>query len=111
VEVQDAERAIRLTTHVLDKVSRDRETGKLDIDIVATGRPKSQVDKINHVLSLAAKIQAQLGVVDMGRLVAQAVDENVGDEIAVRRIVDDLIFKGELYKVKPGFVKIVNEVG
>ena len=111
VDVEDAERAIRLTNYVLDKVSRDRETGKLDIYILATGKPKSQVDKYNAILALAAKIQSQLGIIEITRLVAQSMDENIADEVTIRRMVDDLIYKGELYKIKPGFVKIVNQVG
>jgi replicative DNA helicase Mcm len=110
VEAEDAERAIRLTTYVLDKVSRDRETGKLDIDILATGRPKSQVDKFNSILNIGQKLQTQLGIIEINRLIAQAMDENVADEQTIRRMVDDLIYKGELYKVRPGFVKIVNQV-
>ena len=108
VELSDAERAIRLTNYVLDKVSRDRETGKLDIDILATGRPKSQVDKINTLLTIAASMQKELGVVEINRLVEQATSQNV-DEVTARRLVDDLIYKGELYKVKPGFVKLVEQ--
>jgi len=111
VEESDAERAIRLTEYVLEKVSRDRETGKLDIDIIATGKPKSQVDKINSIMAIAARIQAQLGAIEVVRLVGQATDEGVADEMTVRRMIDDLIYKGELYKIKPGFVKIVNQVG
>jgi len=110
VEAADAERAIRLTTYVLDKVSRDRETGRIDADILATGRPKSQVDKINSVLDLARKMQAETGAVEIRRLVEAAIGHNI-DEITAQRIVDDLIYKGELYKVKPGFVKIVDQSG
>ena len=108
VELADAERAIRLTTYVLDKVSRDRETGRIDADILATGRPKSQVDKINAMLTMAQAIQQQLGAIEIARLVEQAVSGGI-DEITARRIVDDLIYKGELYKVRPGFVKLVEQ--
>jgi len=110
VEQEDAERAINLTNYVLDKVSRDRETGKLDIDILATGRPKSQVDKYNAILDMAAKIQSQLGAVEISSLIASAVESGI-DEVTARRMVEDLIYKGELYKIKPGFVKIVSQSG
>ena len=110
VEAFDAERAIRLTTYVLDKVSRDRETGRIDADILATGRPKSQVDKINTVLDLARKIQNEMGAVEIRKLVEASIGHNL-DEITAQRIVDDLIYKGELYKIKPGFVKIVDQSG
>lgn len=108
VAIEDAERAIRLTNYVLDKVSRDRETGRIDADIIATGRPKSQVDKITGILSIVQRMQDQLGAAEIARVVEQAVSENI-DEITARRIVDDLIYKGELYKVKPGFVKLVEQ--
>ncbi|MFA6328602.1 MAG: minichromosome maintenance protein MCM [Candidatus Micrarchaeia archaeon] len=111
VDEADADRAIRLTQYVLEKVSRDRETGKLDIDIITTGKPKSQVDKINAIMGIAMRIQTQLGAIEVARLVGQATDEGIADEMTVHRIVDDLIYKGELYKIKPGFVKIVNQVG
>jgi len=110
VELSDAERAIRLTTYVLDKVSRDRETGRIDADILATGRPKSQVDKINSILDMARKIQSEFGAVEIRRLVEQSISHNI-DEITAQRIVDDLIYKGELYRVKPGFVKLVDQTG
>ena len=106
VALEDAERAIRLTNYVLDKVSRDRETGRIDADIIATGRPRSQVDKITGILSIVQKMQEQLGAAEIARVIEQAVSENT-DEMTARRIVDDLIYKGELYKVKPGFVKLV----
>ena len=108
VDVSDSERAIRLVDYMLDKVSRDRETGKLDIDILATGRPKSQVDKLNDILSIARRMQDQLGAVEIARLVMQCEERGI-DEITARRLVDDLIYKGELYKVKPGFVKLVEQ--
>ena len=69
------------------------------------------MDKINAIMGIALRIQTQLGAIEVVRLVGQATDEGVADEMTVRRIVDDLIYKGELYKVKPGFVKIVNQVG
>lgn len=110
VEVADAERAIRLTTYVLDKVSRDRETGRIDADILATGRPKSAVDKINTVLDLARKIQAEAGEIEIRKLVEASIGHNM-DEITAQRIVDDLIYKGELYKIRPGVVKMVEQSG
>jgi len=107
---EDADRATKLMDYMLDKVSRDRETGKLDIDILATGRPKSQVDKLTDILSIARRMQDQLGAVEIVRLIMQAEERGI-EEITARRLIDDLIYKGELYKIKPGFVKIVEQSG
>lgn len=111
VEEEDAERAIRLTQYVLEKVSKDRETGKLDIDIIATGRPKSHIDKINAIMLIAQKLQSQYGEIEIEKLTLMAVEEKIADEITIKRIIEDLIYKSELYKVRPGVVKIVNQSG
>ncbi|MCX8194971.1 MAG: minichromosome maintenance protein MCM [Candidatus Micrarchaeota archaeon] len=110
VTIEDAERAIKLTTYVLDKVSRDRETGRIDADIIMTGRPKSQIDKINAILSIVQRMQAQLGAAEIKKVVEEATSANI-DETTAHRLVEELIFKGELYKVKPGFVKLVEQTG
>jgi hypothetical protein len=66
------------------------------------------VDKLNDILSIARRMQDQLGAVEIVRLVMQCEERGI-DEITARRLVDDLIYKGELYKVKPGFVKLVEQ--
>lgn len=111
VEAYDAERAIRLTEYVLSQVSTDRATGKVDIDILATGRPRSaQLDKINAVLGIVKKLQQQLGAAEIVRVLEEAGGEGI-DEVTGRRIIDDLIYRSELYKVRPGFVKVVEQSG
>ena len=111
VEASDAERAIRLTEYVLSQVSTDRATGKVDIDILATGRPRTaQLDKINAVLGIVKRLQSQLGAAEISRVVDEAVGEGI-DEVTGRRIIDDLIYRSELYKVRPGFVKVVEQSG
>ena len=111
VEASDAERAIKLTEYVLSQVSTDRATGKIDSDILMTGRPRTaQLDKINAVLGIVKKLQQQLGAAEISRVVEEAAGEGI-DEITGRRIIDDLIYRSELYKVRPGFVKVVEQSG
>ncbi|MCX8175305.1 MAG: minichromosome maintenance protein MCM [Candidatus Micrarchaeota archaeon] len=108
VDGSDAERAIRLVSYMLDKVSRDKETGRLDIDILMTGRPKSQVDKIYVILSLVEKIQKELGAVGIEYLIEKAAEENIERSLA-KRLISELISKGELYEFRPGVVKLVGQ--
>ncbi|MCX6772197.1 MAG: minichromosome maintenance protein MCM [Candidatus Micrarchaeota archaeon] len=111
VEAYDAERAIRLTEYVLAQVSTDRATGKIDSDILMTGRPRTaQLDKINSVLSIVKRLQAQLGAAEIVRVIEEAAGEGI-DEVTGRRIIEDLIYRSELYKVRPGFVKVVEQSG
>ena len=111
VEASDAERAIKLTEYVLAQVSTDRATGKVDIDILATGRPRTaQLDKINAVIAIVKRMQQQLGAAEIARVVEEAASEGI-DEVTGRRIIEDLIYRSELYKVRAGFVKVVEQSG
>jgi replicative DNA helicase Mcm len=108
VEAVDAERSIHLTDWVLNKIMMDRETGRIDADIIATGRPKSQVDKINTLMGITRAMQKEFDMVEISKIVDEAKNYNIEDATA-RKLIDELIYRGELYKVKHGFVKIVDQ--
>ncbi len=50
--VEDAKRALRVIEYYLQSVGVDRETGKFDIDVIATGVSHSQHDRIRIVQGL-----------------------------------------------------------
>ena len=52
VEITDAERAVRLTDFVLRQIALDRTTGKIDIDIIATGQPRSRAEQYYDVVGI-----------------------------------------------------------
>ncbi len=108
VEVQDAERAIHLMTWVLERIYMDRETGKIDIDIVSTGIPKSKRDKIETIMDIIRRLQKEYDAVEIAKVVSEAKEHKDIDEVFVRRTIDDMIYKGELYKKEHGFVRMVN---
>ncbi|MFH1306837.1 MAG: minichromosome maintenance protein MCM [Candidatus Micrarchaeota archaeon] len=109
-EKEDADRAISLLNFMHDQIMRDRETGALDVDILATGRPKSQVDKINHIFAISKELQKKFDVVEINKIIEESEKINIS-EIDARRFLDELIYKGDLYKVKPGYVKVVDQYG
>ncbi len=49
VELEDAERAIKVTKASLEEVGRDPETGEFDIDRIEAGQAKSQRDRIKKL--------------------------------------------------------------
>ena len=110
VEVADAERSIGLHTFMMNAIMRDKDTGNFDVDIIATGKPKSQVDKINTVLSLVREQQKSNDLVEINKVVEDAAGYQIS-EADCRRYIDELIYKGDLYKVKHGFVKVVEQYG
>ena len=105
VEAEDARSIIRLMTLSLQDVGIDTTTGKMDIDVIMTGKPKSLRDKMQVVLSTFADLEKQLGIVEDSTLY-QALSRKVDvtDEDA-RRLVDQLVKEGILYSPKPGHLK------
>ena len=105
VEAEDARSIIRLMTLSLQDVGIDTSTGKMDIDVIMTGKPKSLRDKMQVVLSTFADLEKQLGIVEDSTLY-QALSRKVDvtDEDA-RRLVDQLVREGILYSPKPGHLK------
>lgn len=107
VTVDDAKRATRLSQYVLDEIMRDKETGRIDVDIIQTGKPKSQVDKINTIIGITKELQKQYDLVEINKIIERCAEYKI-DEITARRIIDELVYKGDLYKARPGFVKTVD---
>ncbi len=105
VEAEDARAIIRLMTLSLQDVGIDTTTGKMDIDVIMTGKPKSLRDKMQVVLSTFADLEKQLGIVEDSTLY-QALSRKVDitDEDA-RRLVDQLVKEGILYSPKAGHLK------
>jgi len=105
VEAEDAQAIIRLMTLSLQDVGIDTTTGKIDIDVIMTGKPKSIRDKMQEVLSTFAELEKQLGIVDDSTLYqALARKPDISDDDA-RRLVDQLVKEGILYSPKPGHLK------
>ncbi|MEM3754663.1 MAG: LAGLIDADG family homing endonuclease, partial [Candidatus Bathyarchaeia archaeon] len=61
VLAEDAKAAIRLMTISLQNVGIDVTTGKIDIDVIMTGKPKSLRDKMQAVLAFITELERQFG--------------------------------------------------
>jgi len=104
VEIRDAERAIALQQFVLKEVFMDKDTGRIDSDIISIGQPKSKIDKMRTILSIIGVLEKKFDQVDIDDVVKDSGDAAI-DEQTCRRIIDDLLRQGELFSPKPGYVK------
>jgi replicative DNA helicase Mcm len=57
--VEDAKRGIAIIDQYLRRVGTDRETGKFDIDIIATGYSHSQHDRMRIILDIIKKLSSE----------------------------------------------------
>ncbi|RLG21265.1 AAA family ATPase [Candidatus Micrarchaeota archaeon] len=99
VEIEDAERAIRLITFCLKKIGIDPETGKYDIDIIAIGQPKSKSDKIRSIYNLIKRLEKEYDEVNHEMLVEEAEKIRIDAE-ELQEILHNLKKRGDIYSPK-----------
>ena len=106
VEIEDAERAIRLTDFVLRQIAFDRTTGKIDIDIIASGQPRSRAEQYYDIVGIIRDLTQKTDIASKSDVIVEAKRIGIEEPIA-RKFIDEMLRKGELYEPKPGFVKFV----
>lgn len=106
IEVEDADRVVRIVDACLRQVAYNKKTGEYDIDILATGVSKGKRDLIQRVKT-AIKENCDL----MGRAQIQQVIDIVAqggvtpDE--VRKQIDAFLRSGEAMEPKTGIIKLL----
>ncbi len=105
VTVEDTDAIIRLMTISLQHVGIDTSTGKVDIDTIMTGKPKSLRDRMQTILSTVATMERETGVVQESKLYEELSKTAGLSEGEVQTLVNQLIRDGILYSPKPGHLK------
>ncbi|MDO8427921.1 MAG: minichromosome maintenance protein MCM [Candidatus Diapherotrites archaeon] len=104
VEIEDAERATRLFRLSLEETMTDPTTGKIDIDIVATGQSHSQLEQLKKVLQIIKDKAKEIDQVPLDLVLDQA--ESIGiDKDKAREIIKKLEKKGEIYRPRYNLIK------
>ncbi len=105
VSVEDTRAAIRLMTVSLQDVGIDTTTGKVDIDVIMTGKPKSVRDKMAFIMDCIAQMEKETGMVEEKALYETILKKIDVSEEEARRIVGQLIREGVLYSPKSGVIR------
>jgi replicative DNA helicase Mcm len=108
VEIEDSERAIRLTDFVLRQIAFDKTTGTIDIDIISSGQPRSRAEQYYDIVGIIRDLTKKSESVSREEVMAEARRLGV-DEPTTRRFIDEMLRKGELYEPKPGQIKLVQK--
>lgn len=105
VTAEDARAIIKLMDFSLKNVGIDVSTGKIDIDVIMTGKPKSLRDAMQAARSVMAELQDESGMVEESKL-REALTERFGiGEEEAKRAIAQLLKEGLFYSPKPGFLK------
>ncbi len=101
---KDAKKAIELIDYCLMQVGFDRETGKIDIDRIATGISASQRSHILVLKEIITELEAKLGkTIPIEDVVVEAKNRGL-DENKVEEALERLKRSGDVYEPRRGFI-------
>lgn len=105
VTKSDAKRAIDLLHYCLTLIGLDEETGKFDIDRIATGITASQRGNIHVIKEIIQDLENSLNakIIPMDDIVREAEIKGI-PESKTEEILEGLKRKGDIYNPKPGQV-------
>jgi len=107
VEIEDAKRAIYIIEQYLRRVGMDKETGKIDIDIIATGISHSQHDRMRNIMDIIQRLsnESKDGNADRGDIVREGEISGL-ESNKVEEALDRLKRNGQIYEPVHGKYKI-----
>ncbi|MBW2974615.1 ATP-binding protein [Candidatus Woesearchaeota archaeon] len=101
---KDAKNAISLLEYSLMDVGFDKETGKIDIDRIATGVSASARSHIITIKEIINELEEKIGkTIPIDDVVAAAKEKGINED-KVEEVVQKLKIKGDLYEPRSGFV-------
>ena len=111
VDEGDSKVAIDLFKYVMQQIMTDKATGKFDVDVVATGRSKTEREKLEKVDTIMNIIREHLrksDTADVAAVVSDAASYEI-DEATARKLLAELLRRGEIYEKEHGHIRIVGE--
>ncbi len=107
VTADDAKRAIYIIDQYLRRVGMDRETGKFDIDIIATGISHSQHDRMRNIIDVIQRLcnEAKDGNASRGDILREGEMEGF-ETSKVEETLDRLKRNGQIYEPVHGKYRI-----
>ncbi|MDD3408883.1 MAG: minichromosome maintenance protein MCM [Methanobacteriaceae archaeon] len=104
VEFNDAQRAIDLLNHCLSEIAVDKETGKIDIDIISSvGMSQTVRSKIGNLNQIIRELEEEVGkLIPLEDIVKKGTALGMDSE-EIKEGVEKLKRSGDIYEPKRGF--------
>jgi len=102
---KDARRAIELVEYCLMEVGFDKETGKIDIDRIATGISASQRSHISIVKEIINDLESKVGkTIPLDDIIEESKNQGITEE-KVEEVLEKLKRVGEIFEPRRNFVQ------
>jgi len=103
--VEDAEAAITIMRKSLGEVGVDVATGKTDIDLIYSGKPKSMRDRLQIILGTIIEMEKETGMVEKTALIDKLTKERDMDAQEAEKLLTQLEKEGTIYRPREGYLK------
>ena len=102
---RDAKRAIELVQYCLMQIGLDKETGKIDIDRIATGISASQRSHIVIIKEIINELEGKVGkTIPIDDIIEEAKNRGI-DEDKVEEVLEKLKRVGEVFEPRRSFIQ------
>ena len=102
---EDAEAAVNIMKKSLSEVGIDIATGKADIDLIYSGKPKSMRDRLQIILSTIVEMEKETGMVEKAALLDKLTKERDVTQQEAERLIQQLEKDGTIYRPREGYLK------
>lgn len=109
VEREDAERVIEIVRSCLQDIGVDPETGEYDVDVIETGRSKTQRDRVKGIKEIIRELQEEYDEepgAPSEKVIERAAEAGIEDSKAEHEI-QKLRDKGEIYSPDQAHLRLV----
>ncbi len=101
---EDARKSIELVEYCLMQVGFDKETGKIDIDRIATGISASQRSNIIVIKEIIADLENKVGkAIPIDDVIEEAKNRGITEE-KIEEVLEKLKRVGEVFEPRRGFL-------
>lgn len=107
VSYEDAAGAVYLMNATLEKLAKDAETGKLDIDKYSSGisdQSRRRLDRIDALIESLLQKAENGEPVTISKILEEAVEQNL-DKNQVEKAINLMIRAGKLFEPQPGRIQ------
>ena len=102
---QDAQCAVDLLHYSLNQVGLDPETGKIDIDRIATGVSASQRNNIFIIKDIISELEGKIGkTIPIDDVIQEARIKGISGE-KVDEVIEKLKRSGDIFEPRKGFLQ------
>jgi replicative DNA helicase Mcm len=106
IELDDAERVVKIVDTCLRQVAYDAKTGSFDIDKVVTGYSKGKRDLIRMIKEVIREQEDENGRARIEEVI-KALTEKGYTRDEIRAQIDMFLRQGEAMEPKPGIIKLI----